>query len=88
MTSAGMHQLPRREYVHLADIKPRSDAHVNWEHRRHHQVHWLAECIAEFVSIQSSTLAPSLMLTPPLDGRVLLRVHGYVARAARAAPLK
>ena len=54
---AGMHALRRRDVVHLADIKPRSNAYVAWERVRHRQAHWFVECAAEFVS--------ALFLLPP-----------------------
>ena len=51
MAVAGSHHLRQRDFVHLADIKPRSNAYIAWEHRRHRQAHWLVECAAEFVSL-------------------------------------
>ena len=54
MAAAGMHVLRRGDVVHLADIKPRSNAHIAWERVRHRQAHWLVECAAEFVSAPSA----------------------------------
>ncbi|KAI0356340.1 aquaporin-like protein [Trametes cingulata] len=51
MTAAGAHHLRQRELVHLADIKPRTNAYIAWERRRHRQAHWLVECIAEFMGV-------------------------------------
>ncbi|KAI0644605.1 aquaporin-like protein [Trametes meyenii] len=51
MTAAGTHQLRQREFVHLADIKPRTNTFIAWERRRHRQAHWLVECIAEFTGV-------------------------------------
>ncbi|KAI0768698.1 aquaporin-like protein [Trametes elegans] len=51
MVAAGAHPLRQREFVHLADIKPRSNAFIAWERRRHRQAHWLVECIAEFMGV-------------------------------------
>ncbi|CDO72795.1 hypothetical protein BN946_scf184994.g48 [Trametes cinnabarina] len=48
MAVAGQHHLRHRDFIHLADIKPRSNAYIAWERRRHRQAHWLVECIAEF----------------------------------------
>ena len=50
MAVAGIHMLPRREQVHLADIKPRFNSYVAWERVRHRQAHWLVEGLAEFVN--------------------------------------
>ena len=50
MATAGAHPLRRRDVVHLADIKPRSNERVTWERVRHRQAHWLVEMMAEFVS--------------------------------------
>lgn len=60
MAVAGIHMLPRREQVHLADIKPRFNSYVAWERVRHRQAHWLVECLAEFVSVQSAVVVPIL----------------------------
>ncbi|EIW63166.1 aquaporin-like protein [Trametes versicolor FP-101664 SS1] len=49
--AAGTHHLRQREFVHLADIKPRSSGHIAWERRRHRQAHWLVECLAEFMGV-------------------------------------
>ncbi|TBU30229.1 aquaporin-like protein [Dichomitus squalens] len=38
-----------RDFIHLADVKPRLNAQIVWERRRRRNVHWLAECAAEFV---------------------------------------
>ncbi|KAI0780180.1 aquaporin-like protein [Fomes fomentarius] len=43
------HLLHRKGLVHLADIKPRSDARVRWDRRRHRQAHWFSECAGEFI---------------------------------------
>ncbi|KAI0371077.1 aquaporin-like protein [Pilatotrama ljubarskyi] len=51
MTAAGTHHLRQREQVHLADIKPRTNAYIAWERRRHRQAHWLVECMAEFMGV-------------------------------------
>ncbi|KAI8975901.1 aquaporin-like protein [Trametes punicea] len=51
MAVAGSHHLRQREFVHLADIKPRSNAYIAWERRRHRQAHWLVECIAEMMGV-------------------------------------
>ncbi|KAH9894963.1 aquaporin-like protein [Cubamyces lactineus] len=51
MAVAGSHHLRHRDFVHLADIKPRSNTYIAWEHRRHRQAHWLVECIAEFMGV-------------------------------------
>ncbi|KAI0661138.1 aquaporin-like protein [Cubamyces menziesii] len=51
MAVAGSHHLRQRDFVHLADIKPRSNAYIAWEHRRHRQAHWLVECAAEFMGV-------------------------------------
>lgn len=45
-----MHQLPRRDVVHLADVQTRSQVFTVWERYRHRQAHWLVECAAETVS--------------------------------------
>ncbi|KAI1791276.1 aquaporin-like protein [Ganoderma leucocontextum] len=38
-----------RDFVHLADVKPRLDAQIAWERRRRRKAHWFSECAAEFV---------------------------------------
>ncbi|OBZ67054.1 Glycerol uptake facilitator protein [Grifola frondosa] len=45
------HQLPRRDFVHLADIQSRPSLYTLWERRRHRQAHWLVECLAEFMGV-------------------------------------
>ncbi|KAI1791277.1 aquaporin-like protein [Ganoderma leucocontextum] len=51
MVTAGSHPLRRRDVVHLADIKPRSNVHVAWERVRHRQAHWFVEMAAEFMGV-------------------------------------
>ncbi|KAI0633651.1 aquaporin-like protein [Trametes polyzona] len=51
MAVAGAHHLRQRDFVHLADIKPRPNAYIAWERRRHRQAHWLVECLAEFMGV-------------------------------------
>ncbi|KAM5543171.1 hypothetical protein V8D89_003045 [Ganoderma adspersum] len=51
MATAGAHPLRRRDVVHLADIKPRSNARVAWERIRHRQAHWFIEMFAEFLGV-------------------------------------
>ncbi|TFK88729.1 aquaporin-like protein [Polyporus arcularius HHB13444] len=51
MAVAGIHMLPRREQVHLADIKPRINSYVVWERVRHRKAHWLVEGAAEFFGV-------------------------------------
>ncbi|OSD01282.1 aquaporin-like protein [Trametes coccinea BRFM310] len=51
MAVAGQHHLRHRDFIHLADIKPRSNAYIAWERRRHRQAHWLVECMAEFMGV-------------------------------------
>lgn len=48
-----MHQLPRKDVVHLADVHTRPKVFSIWERYRHRQAHWLVECIAETVSFNS-----------------------------------
>jgi hypothetical protein len=52
----------RHEPIHLADIRPRPrPAFLQaWERMRHRQMHWLIECMAEFVRRHS--LSPTLFL--------------------------
>ncbi|KAM5543170.1 hypothetical protein V8D89_003044 [Ganoderma adspersum] len=38
-----------RDFIHLADIKPRFGAQIAWERRRGRRAHWFSECAAEFV---------------------------------------
>lgn len=59
--AAGTHHLRQRDFVHLADIKPRSAGHIAWERRRHRQAHWLVECLAEFVSTYPWRRADSIL---------------------------
>ena len=81
---AGMHALRRTDVVHLADIKPRSDAQVSWERVRHRQAHWFVECCAEFVRPPVSHLRTraaaltAIVISIVLDGRVLLRLRRCV----------
>ena len=79
-TPAGMHALRRRDVVHLADIKPRSNARVAWERVRHRQAHWVVECLAEMVSPlrhrcpRAHPTERLAFLATAIDGRVLLRL--------------
>jgi hypothetical protein len=38
------------EFTYLSDIQPRKGAWKKWTHLRHHQAHWLVECVSEAVS--------------------------------------
>jgi len=38
-------------FVHLADIAPRSPRLKSWEMVRQRRVHWLVECVAEFMGV-------------------------------------
>lgn len=80
MAVAGTHQLRQRDFVHLADIKPRSSAHIAWERRRHRQAHWFVECFAEFVSAIS--LVPMASAT-----RTLTRFVGRWASSSTSMPV-
>ncbi|GJE97716.1 aquaporin-like protein [Phanerochaete sordida] len=46
-----MHQLPRRDVVHLADVHTRPRVFSVWERYRHRQAHWFVECIAETMGV-------------------------------------
>ena len=39
-----------RDFVYLADVRPRFAAQIAWERRRGRKAHWFSECAAEFVS--------------------------------------
>ena len=55
-----MHQLPRRDVVHLADVHNRPRIFTRWERYRHRQAHWFIECVAETVSISRPMLGACL----------------------------
>ncbi|KIP11551.1 hypothetical protein PHLGIDRAFT_99331 [Phlebiopsis gigantea 11061_1 CR5-6] len=46
-----MHQLPRRDVVHLADVHSRQRVFTRWERYRHRQAHWFIECVAEAMGV-------------------------------------
>lgn len=46
-----MHQLPRRDVVHLADVQTRPRVFTMWERYRHRQAHWFVECVAETMGV-------------------------------------
>ena len=75
------HAMPRREFTHMADIVPRPPVLNRWERVRHRQAHWLAECVAEAVSLvgyRANSMGLHLIGVLWVDGRVLLCVCGYV----------
>jgi len=49
--SMSLHQLPRPQQVHLADIHTRQPVFSRWERYRHRQAHWLVECLAETMGV-------------------------------------
>lgn len=63
-----------REFIHLADVKPRFGAQIAWERRRGRKAHWFSECAAEFVSGMSpSRYDFAFKTTPPgIDRHLLL----------------
>ena len=59
VTSSHIH--PTHHTPHLADIERRPAIFRSWERARQRRAHWLVECIAEMVTLSSS----SSVLTSP-----------------------
>lgn len=79
-----MHQLPRRDVVHLADVHTRQPVFSVWERYRHRQAHWFVECVAESVG-EFCTMSDTFLLTVVhvmIDGCIFLRVCRLVGFAS------